>query len=81
MLNNSHADAEEAKKEYGIDLVGFDEMKDLSALVIAVGHEEFDRLTLEELKQVLNGTKLIVDVKARLNGLKFIEAGVNVWRM
>jgi UDP-N-acetyl-D-galactosamine dehydrogenase len=81
LVHDPHADPEEAKKEYGIDLVNFDEMKDLSALVIAVGHEEFDRLTVEELKQSLNGTKLIIDIKGRLDHHKFTEAGVNVWRM
>lgn len=58
LVHDPHADVEEAKKEYGIDLVSFDEMNNLTGLIIAVAHDEFEGLNPERLKQTLNGTKL-----------------------
>lgn len=80
LVHDPHADPEEARKEYGIDLVGFDEMKDLSTLVIAVGHEEFNKLSPKILKEKLTNTFLVMDIKGRL-GQSFSDVGIHVWRM
>ncbi len=81
LVHDPHADPESAKKEYSIQLVDIDSLKDLTALIIAVAHENFNTLTPEALKQTLNGTKFIVDVKGKLDVNLFKKIGVNVWRM
>jgi len=77
LVHNPHADPEKAKKEYGIDLVSFDEMKNLSALVIIVGHEEFRHL----IPEMLSGVKLVVDVKGRLDKLHYMKIGIEIFRI
>ncbi len=81
LVHDPHADAEEAKKECGIDLVGFDAMKDLSALVIAVGHEEFNELTQDQIKNCLNSIKLIVDVKSNMSKELYEKLGICIVRI
>jgi UDP-N-acetyl-D-galactosamine dehydrogenase len=79
-VHDPHADAEEVKKEYGIDLVGFDEMKDLSALVIAVGHDQFKSLSSKIVKEMLSSTSPVMDIKSHL-GKDFSDESIHVWRM
>ena len=81
LVHDPYADSEAAYKEYGIQLVDMNSLKDLTALIIAVGHDKFDVLTPEKLKQTLNGTKLIVDVKCKLNKSLFEKIGVTVCRI
>ncbi len=76
-MPDTHAKVLE-KKEYGSDLVNFEDMKNLTALVITVAHENFNALTPEALKQTLNGEKLIVDVKGKLDVNLFEGIGVSV---
>lgn len=81
LVHDPYADVEEAQKEYGIELVSFESMKDLTALIIAVAHDKFEGLTPERLKQTLNGTKLIVDVKCKLDKKSFENIGVTIYRI
>ena len=56
-------------------------MKDLSALVIAVGHAEFDMLTPDVLVKMLNNLKLVVDVKSRFNKVMIKKFGIEIIRI
>lgn len=64
------ADAQEAKTHYGIDLVPMEEIKDMDAVVIAVSHDIFKQMTIEDIdrffKNEENGKKVIIDVKGIL---------------
>ncbi len=44
------ANAEEVKKEYGIDLCRLDEVKGVAAVIVAVAHNHFATLTLQDMK-------------------------------
>lgn len=44
------ANAKEVKAEYGIDLCRLEEVRDIDAAIIAVAHDEFAMLKLEDLK-------------------------------
>jgi len=61
------ADAPDAKRFYGVDLVPLSEFKDLDCLIIAVAHKEFKALTNDDIakmfKDETNGKKVIIDVK------------------
>lgn len=35
------ADSEEAKREYGIDLIDINDVKDVDCIVLAVAHDKF----------------------------------------
>ncbi len=57
------ADKEEVKIEYDVDLIKTPNQK-YHAIVMAVGHDQFDSLDLEQLK---NETTVIYDVKGKMN--------------
>jgi UDP-N-acetyl-D-galactosamine dehydrogenase len=45
------ADIKEVKEEYGIDLYNIEDVKDVDAIIVAVAHEEFKDIKLEDLKK------------------------------
>lgn len=66
------ADENEVKREYGIELTKFENIKNMDAVIVAVGHKEYIELTLESIKKLYeekpdslnNEEKLVlVDVK------------------
>jgi len=56
-------DAEEAKKEYGIDLIKKLENDKYDAIVIAVAHDEFKALPIETIRALGKPNNLLYDVK------------------
>jgi UDP-N-acetyl-D-galactosamine dehydrogenase len=45
------ADVKEVKEEYSIDLCNMEDIKDVDAVVVAVAHDEFRNIKLEDLKK------------------------------
>jgi UDP-N-acetyl-D-galactosamine dehydrogenase len=57
---------EEAKRFYGVDLVDFDTIKDCDAVVMAVAHNDYAKLSMSDLKKLFKPEiehKLVYDVK------------------
>lgn len=79
------ADAPDAKRFYGVDLVSLDEFKDLDCLIIAVAHKEFKALTNEDIEKMFkdepNDKKVIVDVKGVRNKDELKDLGYRYWRL
>ena len=79
------ADAPDTKRFYGIDLAPIDALTDLDCLIIAVAHEEFAKLSEEEIakffKANANGKKIIVDVKGILDRKEYEAKGYAYWRL
>ncbi|MGL5560195.1 MAG: nucleotide sugar dehydrogenase [Paraclostridium dentum] len=46
------ADENEAKREYGVDLTKFENIKNMDAVIVAVGHKEYMELNLESIKKL-----------------------------
>jgi len=79
------ADAPDAKRFYGVDLVSLDEFKDLDCLIIAVAHKEFKALTNDDIAKMFkdepNDKKVIVDVKGVRNKDELKAQGYRYWRL
>ncbi|MFL2061003.1 nucleotide sugar dehydrogenase [Marinilactibacillus psychrotolerans] len=79
------ADEKELDEEYGLKLSGLEDLKDMDALILAVGHEQFLNLSFEQLdklyKNVPNEEKVLIDVKSILDKKKYIASGYNYWRL
>lgn len=79
------ADKEEALTEYGIEIKDLSKVKNMDALVLAVGHSEFLTLENEDLelmfKEGPSGNKVIIDVKGLLDKKKYIDNGYNYWSL
>lgn len=79
------ADKEEAKKEYGVELVNISEIKDADCIFLAVAHDEFKNMTLTDIdklfKNLPNNEKVIIDVKGLLDKESTEAAGYSLWRL
>lgn len=79
------ADAPDAKRFYGVELVPMEEFKDLDCLIIAVAHKVFKLLTNDDIENMFkaetNDKKVIVDVKGIRNKDAFNAAGYRYWRL
>lgn len=76
------ADAVDAKREYGIDLIQKNEVKDADCLVFAVAHNEFKNISWDELASYYNGSeRVLIDVKGIFNRSELEERGYSYWRL
>jgi UDP-N-acetyl-D-galactosamine dehydrogenase len=85
MIVDPEADAEEAKHEYGIVFDLVEDIKEMDAVVLAVGHDQFLRFTQEDFnkmfKEGTNGRKVLLDIKGILNRKEYEVAGYKYWRL
>lgn len=79
------ANIDDTKKEYNVDIVEFDDVKNVDCLVCAVAHNEFKEISLERLnslfKNVPNNEKVIIDIKGILNKDLILKNGYSFWRL
>jgi UDP-N-acetyl-D-galactosamine dehydrogenase len=77
------ANYNESKKEYGIELVPINEVKDIDGLIIAVGHSSYKSLDPKDIQKLfLNNLNkyTIVDIKSILEQKKF-DTKFDIWRL
>ncbi len=79
------ADADEAKRLYGIEFVDINTIKDCDAVILAVAHEQFKTLTQSDFDRMFkagdNSGKVLVDIKGLLDRKEYEAAGYNYWRL
>jgi UDP-N-acetyl-D-galactosamine dehydrogenase len=76
------ADADEAKRLYGVDFVGADEIRGADAVIFAVAHEDFSDFTREKVDSFFApGKKVLIDVKGVFDRAEFESAGYRYWRL
>ena len=79
------ADADEGKQHYGIEFVDIGTVRDMDAVIIAVGHTEFMGFEMNDIDAMFangdNCTKVLIDVKGVLDRKTYSEAGYQYWRL
>lgn len=79
------ADTEVTKKEYAIEFEPIEDIRNMDAIIIAVSHDEFTKLTESDVdklfKEGSNKNKVILDVKGVLNREKYERLGYRYWRL
>lgn len=81
LVHDPLANAELVKKKYGIDLIGWEEIHDVVAIVLTVAHKEYVSLDPKVLKEKLNYRGLLMDIKSILDRASFKDSGVSLWRL
>lgn len=83
LVSDPHADPAEARAEYGIDLVPLSSLRDLDALILAVGHSEYATLDKESLRAFFARPDqgVLLDVKSFFDKNMLKESGLNFWRL
>lgn len=80
-LHDPIAGAEEAKHEYGVTLLPWEELPQADAMVMAVAHDEFVNMDRQRLlTKVVQGGSFI-DVKAKFDRSLLEADGLRVWRL
>lgn len=76
------ADKQLVKSQYNIDLVDFKEIKNVDAVIVAVGHNEFRTLLPSELRKLFGkNIPILADLKGLYNRENLIELGFDVFRL
>ena len=79
------ADPAEAKKEYGIEISKLEDIKNADCIVLAVAHNEFKALTVEQINSLYgsfpNQEKVLIDIKSVLNRKEVENYGFSYWRL
>jgi len=79
------ADPEVAKHEYGVELVNLDDVKDADCVIVAVAHNEFKALSLEDISRFFKvgsvADKVLVDVKGLYKVKDLLNSGLQWWRL
>ena len=77
------ADKLEAKREYGIVLEDEEHIKNMDAVVVAVGHKQYREMKLEDFRKYFNtvySKPLLIDVKSLYNK-ELAEKEYDYWRL
>ena len=84
LIADPQADAAEAEWLYGISFVEMEEIRDVDAVILAVSHKEFEKLSPDTLKGFYKkeaARRVLADIKGMLDREKFEEAGYLYWRL
>lgn len=76
------ADAQEARKLYGIDIIKLKDMQTSDAIAVCVRHDLYKDLTPEWFDCFFSGSKkLLFDIKGIYDKKQFVDAGYYYWRL
>lgn len=79
------AEEQDAMREYGVTLTKIENVSDADCVIVAVAHDEFKALSLNEIRKMYRDTKdnekVFIDVKGLFNLNELKESGMNWWRL
>lgn len=85
MIADPEADSEEAKEEYGITFDLVQDIENMDAVIVAVGHDQFLKFTQDDFNQMFkedsNENKVLLDIKGILERKEYESAGFRYWRL
>lgn len=84
IIADPEADADEAKRLYGIEFVDINEIKACDAVILAVAHEQFKSLTMNDFEKMFKQSEnknVLVDIKGLLSRKEYENAGYIYWRL
>lgn len=82
VVADPEADAEEAKKLYGIEFADMSAIENVDAVILAVAHSAFDSLTMADIDKLYkDDKKVLLDIKGILDRKEYESAGYIYWRL
>lgn len=85
LISDPVADCGEAESEYGVNLVPFQMVTGMDAVILAVAHDVYRKLELADFNRLFNSSKnrskVLVDVKGILDRREYENAGFLYWRL
>ena len=80
-INDPLVDSAEAAHEYGVTLTPFQDLRPAAAIVVAVAHEEYLRLSVSQLSSLMQIRPVLIDVKGVFDQDEVQKAGIRLWRL
>ena len=80
-VHDPYCDMDEAREEYGVELVNLEVVPAVDAILLAVAHKPFREWSILQWKKYLLNKSVVIDVKGSAPRLELEEAGVRVWRL
>jgi len=81
LVHDAISDPKDALAYYDVNLCIWEDLKDLSALILAVPHKAYLKKTISEFKSMLAPGGCLIDVKSVFDLEEVKESGVNFWRL
>ena len=77
------ADADEARRLYGVEFVPLETVRDMDAVILAVAHEQFKTLDMPAVDGMYreNAPRVLLDLKGLLDRKEYEAAGYYYWRL
>lgn len=79
------ASERDAMREYGVELTPLHEVKNADCVIVAVAHNEFKALRLEDIKKLYkvsaDNEKVLIDVKGIYSVKDLNNSGMDYWRL
>ena len=71
--------------EYGVTLTLLEDVKDADCVIVAVAHDEFKALSLDDIKKLYktcdDNEKVLIDVKGLYKISELKSSGLKYWRL
>jgi UDP-N-acetyl-D-galactosamine dehydrogenase len=80
-VHDSNADQETTEHEYGLKLMPWNALKPAAAVIVAVAHDEYRKMTIEHYAQLMGTNPVLIDVKGILNPAAVRAAGIRYWSL
>lgn len=83
LVHDPQADADEARREYGLALTPLEDMRALDAAVFAVPHADYAEMELDALLRRFARPEapILLDIKGLWSRDRALEAGFSYWRL
>ncbi len=85
LVSDPYADPADAKREYGVDLVDWENARDVDCVVFAVAHNSFKTISRDQLellfRTVPGEQKVIIDIKSILDPDDYRSEAYRFWRL
>lgn len=83
IIVDPQADIKEAEREYGVEIQKIEDITEVDAIVLAVAHNEFRKMTVEQIEYLMkkNETGVVIDVKSILKKDEIEKHGMKYWSL
>ncbi len=82
---DSWASERDAMQEYGVKLTKLEDVKNADCVIVAVAHDEFKSMTIDDLKALFidgpDDEKVLIDVKGLYKINELNDSGIQWWRL
>jgi len=78
---DSWANEDDSKQNYGISLTKLDNVTDMDAVIIAVGHNEYRNFNKDNFLRMMKPNAVFIDIKSLYNSKIFMDTNIKHWRL